>query len=75
MEMFYFCDRVISDDVNPRLPIAEIQELNDVMQCNLEFSDESEKWLDAPEQLPEHMSIVDEMSQMCWDSENLIWSY
>lgn len=68
MEMFYYCDRVISDNVNPNLPIAEIQELNSVMQCNLEFSDEAETYFEA-DNLPEHVSIVDEMEMFCRDAE------
>ncbi len=69
MELFYYCDRVITDNVNPQLPVAEIKELNAVMQCNLEFSDESEDYLNAEDTLPEHISIVDEMEMFMRDAE------
>lgn len=68
MELFYPCDRVITDALNPQLPIAEIQELNEAMQCNLEFSDESEMYLNA-ESLPDHVSIVNEMEMFMRDAE------
>ena len=66
--MFYPCDRVISDNVNPNLPIAEIQELNQQMNCNLEFSNEDETYFEA-DNLPEHVSIVDEMEMFMRDAE------
>lgn len=71
MELFYPVDTAIGE-LNPRLPIAEIQELNQQMNCNLEFSDESETYFEQ-DIIPEHISIVDEMSQLCWDAEN-IWN-
>lgn len=66
--MFYPCDRVISDALNPALPIAEIQELNEQMSCNLYVSDEDELYLDK-DTLPEHVSIVDEMEMFMRDAE------
>lgn len=69
MELFYSCDRVISDNVNPNLPIAEIKQLNSQMQCNLGVSEESELYFDFDD-LPEHVSIVDEMEMFCRDSES-----
>lgn len=68
MELFYPCDRVITNALNPQLPVAEIQELNEQMNCNLEFSDESEMYLDA-EQFPVHVSIVNEMEMFMRDAE------
>lgn len=68
MELFYPCDRVISDALNPALPIAEIQELNEQMSCNLYVSDEDELYLDK-DTLPEHVSIVDEMEMFMRDAE------
>jgi hypothetical protein len=73
MEMFYPCDRVITDAMNPQLPIGEIQELNQVMQCNLEFSDESENYLNGGNELPDHVSIVDEMEMFMRDAECEVW--
>jgi hypothetical protein len=72
MELFYYCDRVITDNVNPQLPVAEIAELNQQMGCNLYVSDEDEMWLNA-EQLPEHISIVDEMEMFMRDAECEAW--
>jgi len=69
MEMFYPCDRVITGAMNPQLPVAEIVELNQAMQCNLEFSDESEDYLNGGNELPEHVSIVDEMEMFMRDAE------
>lgn len=68
MELFYPCDRVITDALNPQLPIAEIQELNEQMSCNLYVSDEDEMYLNS-ERLPEHVSIVDEMEMFMRDAE------
>lgn len=68
MELFYPCNRVITDALNPALPIAEIQELNEVMQCNFEDSDESEMYFDK-DTLPEHVSIVDELEMFMRDAE------
>ena len=68
MELFYYCDRVITDNLNPQLPIAEIQELNQQMNCNLEFSNEDETYFEA-DNLPEHVSIIDEMEMFCRDAE------
>ncbi len=68
MELFYPCDRVITNALNPQLPVGEIQELNSQMGCNLYVSDEDEMWLDD-EQLPEHISIVDEMEMFMRDAE------
>lgn len=68
MELFYPCDRVITNNLNPQLPIVDIQELNEQMNCNLEFSDESETYFNR-ETLPEHVSIVDEMEMFCRDAE------
>lgn len=68
MELFYPCDRVITDALNPQLPIAEIQELNSQMGCNLYVSYEDEMYLNA-EQLPDHVSIVDEMEMFMRDAE------
>lgn len=68
MELFYPCDRAMSSDLNPNLPIADIQDLNEQMNCNLEFSDESENYFNN-ESLPEHISIVDEMEMFCRDAE------
>lgn len=68
MELFYPCDRVITNALNPQLPIVEIVELNQQMNCNLEFSDESEMYFDK-DTLPEHVSIVDEMEMFCRDAE------
>lgn len=68
MELFYYCDRVITDNLNPQLPITEIQELNQQMNCNLEFSNEDEAYFEA-DNLPEHVSIVDEMEMFCRDAE------
>ena len=58
MELFYPVDTVVSD-YNPRLPVADIQELNSQMNCNLDGSDESEHWLDF-EPGYEMMVIIDE---------------
>ena len=68
MELFYPCDRVITDALNPQLPIADIQELNEQMSCNLYVSDEDEMYLNA-ESLPDHVSIVDEMEMFMRDAE------
>jgi hypothetical protein len=68
MELFYPCDRVITNELNPALPIDEIQELNEQMGCNLEFSDESEMYFDK-DTLPEHISIMDEMEMFMRDAE------
>ena len=68
MELFYPCDRVITDALNPQLPIADIQELNEQMGCNLYVSDEDEMYLNA-ESLPDHVSIVDEMEMFMRDAE------
>lgn len=68
MELFYYCDRVISDALNPALPVAEIQELNEQMSCNLYVSDEDEMYFDK-DTLPEHVSIVDEMEMFMRDAE------
>ena len=73
MELFYPCDRVITDNVNPNLPVSEIQELNMQMNCNLEFSEESEMYF-LQEQLPEHISIVDEMEMFTRDAECEVWN-
>lgn len=68
MEMFYPVDRVISDNVNPKLPVTEIQELNQQMNCNLEFSDENEDYFNA-DNMPEHISIIDETELFMRDLE------
>ena len=68
MELFYPCDRVITNALNPQLPIAEIQELNEQMSCNLYVSDEDEMYFNS-EQLPDHVSIVDEMEMFMRDAE------
>ena len=68
MELFYPCDRVITDALNPQLPIADIQELNEQMSCNLYVSDEDEMYLNA-EALPDHVSIVDKMEMFMRDAE------
>jgi hypothetical protein len=68
MELFYPCDRVITDALNPALPIVEIQELNEQMSCNLYVSDEDEMYFDK-DTLPEHVSIVDEMEMFMRDAE------
>lgn len=68
MELFYPCDRVITDALNPQLPIADIQELNEQMSCNLYVSDEDEMYFNS-ERLPEHVSIVDEMEMFMRDAE------
>ena len=68
MELFYPCDRVITDALNPHLPVDEIVELNSTMNCNLEFSDESEMYFNK-DTLPEHISIVDEMEMFMRDAE------
>ena len=68
MELFYPCDRAITDALNPALPIADIQELNEQMSCNLSVSDEDEMYLNA-ESLPDHVSIVDEMEMFMRDAE------
>jgi hypothetical protein len=74
MEIFYPCDRVITDKVNPNLPVSEIQELNTQMNCNLEFSDESEMYFEDGDTLwPVHMSIVDEMEMFMRDAECEVW--
>jgi hypothetical protein len=73
MEMFYPCDRVITDALNPQLPVAEIVELNQVMQCNLEFSDESENYLNGGNELPNHISVIDEMEMFMRDAECEVW--
>lgn len=68
MELFYPVDRVISDNVNPRLPVTEIQELNQQMNCNLEFSDEDEDYFNT-DNMPEHISIIDETELFLRDLE------
>lgn len=68
MELFYPCDRVISDALNPALPIADIQELNEQMSCNLHVSDEEAMYFDK-DTLPEHVFIVDEMEMFMRDAE------
>jgi hypothetical protein len=74
MELFYPCDRVITDALNPQLPVAEIAELNSQMNCNLEFSDESEMYFEDDGTLwPVHMSIVDEMEMFMRDAECEVW--
>jgi hypothetical protein len=72
MELFYPCDRVITDALNPQLPVAEIQELNSQMNCNLEFSDESEMYY-VQDELPNHISVVDEMEMFMRDAECEAW--
>ena len=75
MELFYYCDRVITDNVNPQLPVAEIQELNSQMSCNLFASDdESELYFEDDGTLwPVHMSVVDEMEMFMRDAECEAW--
>lgn len=68
MEIFYPVDRVISDNVNPNLPIMEIQELNQQMNCNFEFSDEDEDYFNV-DNMPEHVSIIDETELLMRDLE------
>jgi len=72
MELFYPCDRVIVPELNPHLPVVEIAELNSQMNCNLYVSDESEDYFDA-DQLPDHVSIVDEMEMFMRDAECEAW--
>lgn len=68
MEIFYPVDRAISDNVNPKLPIMEIRELNQQMHCNLEQSDEDEDYFNA-DNMPEHVFIVDETELLLRDLE------
>lgn len=59
MELFYPVDRAMGE-LNPRLPLPEIQELNSQMGANLFACDiESEHWLDY-EPGYEMIRIIDE---------------
>ena len=59
MELFYPVDLAMGE-LNPRLPISEIQELNSQMAANLfESGDESEHWLDYEPGF-EMIRIIDE---------------
>lgn len=70
MELFYPCDRVIGngESLNPQLPIDEIQELNEQMNCNLYASDEDELYFNK-DTFPVHVSIVNEMEMFMRDTE------
>ena len=73
MEMFYPVDVVMTNELNPRLPITEIQELNEQMNCNLYVSDECENYFNS-DILPEHVSVVDEMEMFMRDVECEVWN-
>lgn len=73
MEMFYPVDVVMTNELNPRIPITEIQELNNQMGCNLYVSDESENWFNS-EALPDHVSVVDEIEMFMRDAECEAWN-
>ena len=73
MELFYPCDRVITDNVNPQLPVAEIQELNSQMSCNLFASDDESEMYYVQDELPNHISVVDEMEMFMRDAECEAW--
>lgn len=57
MELFYPVDLVISTEYNVRLPQEEIAEFQRQFSCNLEYSEDSEVWLDW-EQPHEMMRII-----------------
>lgn len=58
MEVFYPVDRAMGE-LNPNLPLTDIQELNSQMGCNLYASDfESESWFDF-EPISEMIRIID----------------
>lgn len=58
MQLFWPVDlAVCENDLNPRLPVDTIRELNAQMNCNLYDSAENELWFDL-DHIPEHMSVV-----------------
>lgn len=58
MQLYYPVDKAICE-YQPRLPVSDIRELNAQMNCNLEFSDENEVWLNQ-ENENYMMTVVDE---------------
>ena len=62
MEIYYPVDIVIGEgDLNPRLPVEDIRELNSQMAANLfACDDESELWFDE-EITSEMIRVIDEI--------------
>ena len=58
MQLFYYLDRDF-ENLNTRLPLSEIQELNRQFNVNLFDSELHDEWLDHTE-MPEHMRVCDE---------------
>lgn len=50
MEIFWPVDRAMGE-LNSRLPICEVRELNTQFNCNLESSEDSETWFDEEQEL------------------------
>lgn len=50
MEIFWPVDRAMGE-LNSRLPIFEVRELNTQFNCNLEGSEDSETWFDEEQEL------------------------
>lgn len=61
MQLFWPVDlAVCENDLNPRLPVETIRELNAQMNCNLYDSADNELWFEL-EDIPDHIrTITDE---------------
>lgn len=62
MELFYSAD-------SKRLAIEDIQEMNTQFNCNLENSEDDEKWFDGGDELPNHITIIDEAELFAREEE------